>query len=374
MAQESSHTVSTPFPAGGFAPAGHAARVHRVVVIVDENSNPFELGCATEVFGLQRPEIGRSLYDFTLCSPEPRTLMRDGFFTLTGVTDLAAAETADTLIVPNRPDTDVPRRPAVLAAVRRAHARGARLVGFCSGAFTLAEAGVLDGRRATAHWQWADSFRERFPAVRLEPDVLFVDDGDILTSAGSAAALDLGLHLVRRDHGAEIANSVSRRLVFAAHRDGGQRQFVERPVPGIPDESLAPLLAWTQARLAEPLTVAALAAHAAVSPATLHRRFRAQLGTTPLAWLTGERVNLACRLIERGEERLDVVARNSGLGTGANLRARLHRQTGLSPSAYRQRFALDARPGAGAADRGGPVASGESGAGWTVPARGDGAA
>lgn len=261
--------------------------LHRVVVIVDADSNPFELGCATEVFGLRRPELGRELYDFRLCSPEPDTLMRDGFFTLSGVAGLEAAEAADTVIVPNRPDIDVPRRPAVLDAVRRAHARGARLVGFCSGAFTLAEAGVLDGRRATAHWQWADSFRERFPAVSLEEDVLFVDDGDILTAAGSAAALDLGLHIVRRDHGAEIANAVSRRLVFAAHRDGGQRQFVERPVPAIPDESLAPVLAWAQERLDEPLAVADLASRAAVSPATLHRRFRAQLGTTPPAWLTG---------------------------------------------------------------------------------------
>ncbi|MBB4946134.1 transcriptional regulator GlxA family with amidase domain [Kitasatospora gansuensis] len=313
-------------------------RPHRVVVIVDQNSNPFELGCATEVFGLRRPEIGRDLYEFRLCSPAPRTLMRDGFFTLTGVAGLAAAETADTLIVPNRPDTDVPRRPAVLAAVRRAHARGARLVGFCSGAFTLAEAGVLDGRRATAHWQWADSFRARFPAVRLESDVLFVDDGDILTSAGSAAALDLGLHLVRRDHGAEVANSVSRRLVFAAHRDGGQRQFVERPVPDLPDESLAPVLAWAQERLDEPLTVADLAARAAVSPATLHRRFRTELGTTPLVWLTGERLTLARRLIERGESGFDAVARHSGLGTAANLRALLRRETGLNPQDYRRRF------------------------------------
>ncbi|MFI8848731.1 helix-turn-helix domain-containing protein [Streptomyces sp. 891-h] len=317
---------------------GRTAGLHRVVVLVDENSNPFELGCATEVFGLRRPELGRDLYDFTLCSPQPRTLMRDGFFTLTGVADLAAADRADTLIVPNRPDVEVERRPAVLAAIRRAHARGARLLGFCSGAFTLAEAGVLAGRRATAHWQWADQFRARFPDVRLEADVLFVDDGDILTAAGSAAALDLGLHVVRRDHGAEVANAVSRRLVFAAHRDGGQRQFVERPVPPAPEESLAPLLAWAQERLGEPLTVAGLAAEAAVSPATLHRRFRTQLGTTPLAWLTGERIALACRLIERGEERLDVVARKSGLGTAANLRARLRRETGLSPSAYRQRF------------------------------------
>ncbi|TQJ85445.1 GlxA family transcriptional regulator [Streptomyces sp. SLBN-31] len=316
----------------------HAAAVHRVVVIVDENSNPFELGCATEIFGLRRPELGRDLYDFRLCSPEPRTLMRDGFFTLTGVADLTAADTADTLIVPNRPDVEVPRRPAVLEAVRRAHARGARLIGFCSGAFTLAEAGVLDGRRATAHWQWAESFRARFPSVHLESDVLFVDDGDILTAAGSAAALDLGLHVVRRDHGAEIANSVSRRLVFAAHRDGGQRQFVERPLPDPPDESLAPVLAWAQERLDSPLTVSDLAARASVSGATLHRRFRAQLGTTPLAWLTSQRLALACRLIERGEHRFEVVARHSGLGTAANLRMLMRRETGITPSAYKERF------------------------------------
>ncbi|AMM08522.1 helix-turn-helix domain-containing protein [Streptomyces albidoflavus] len=314
------------------------AEPHRVVVVVDEHSNPFELGCATEVFGLRRPELGRQLYDFRLCSPEPRTLMRDGFFTLTGVAGLEAADAADTLIVPNRPDTEVPRRPAVLDAVRRAHARGARLVGFCSGAFTLAEAGVLDGRRATAHWQWADDFRARFPSVRLEAEVLFVDDGDILTAAGSAAALDLGLHLVRRDHGAEVANAVSRRLVFAAHREGGQRQFVERPMPDLPDESLAPVLAWAQERLDAPLTVAGLAARAAVSPATLHRRFQAQLGTTPLTWLTRERLALACRLIERGESRFEVVARRSGIGTAAHLRTLMRRETGITPSAYRSRF------------------------------------
>ncbi|MGQ4384639.1 GlxA family transcriptional regulator [Streptomyces sp. SAS_270] len=313
-------------------------RPHRVVLVVDENSNPFEMSCAIEVFGLRRPELGRELYDFRLCAADPHTRMRDGFFTLTGVAGLDAAEEADTLIVPNRPDTQTPRSPELLATVRRAHERGARLIGFCSGAFTIAEAGLLDERRAACHWMWASAFRSRFPRVRLEPDVLFVDDGDILTASGSASALDLGLHVVRRDHGAEIANAVSRRLVFAAHRDGGQRQFVERPLPDVPDESLAPLLAWAQGRIGEPLTVADLATRAAVSPATLHRRFRAQLGTTPLAWLTGERVAMACRLIERGEERLGVVAQRSGLGSAANLRARLRRETGLSPSAYRRRF------------------------------------
>ncbi|MEU5741405.1 MULTISPECIES: helix-turn-helix domain-containing protein [Streptomyces] len=320
------------------------SRPHRVAVIVDEGTNPFEVGCATELFGLPRPELGLPgpLYEVTLCAPNPGIRMNHGFFTLTDVPGLDAVDDADTLVVPGRPDNVVPRVPAVLDAIRRTHARGARVVSLCTGSFALAEAGLLDGRRAATHWLWAQSFRRLHPRVLLEPDVLFVDDGDVLTAAGSAAALDLGLHLWRRDHGAEIANAVSRRLVFAAHRDGGQRQFVERPVPDVPDESLAPLLAWVQERLSEPLTVTDLAARAAVSPATLHRRFRAQLGTTPLAWLTAERVTLARRLIERGEERLDAVAARSGLGTAANLRARLRRETGLSPSAYRRRFGTGA--------------------------------
>ncbi|SED97477.1 Transcriptional regulator GlxA family, contains an amidase domain and an AraC-type DNA-binding HTH domain [Streptomyces sp. 3213] len=315
-------------------------RPHRVAVIVDEGTNPFEVGVATELFGLPRPELGLPgpLYEVLVCTPAREVRLNHGFFTVTGAYGLDAVDSADTLVVPGRPDNVVPRGDDVLDTIRRAHARGARVMSLCTGSFALAEAGLLDGRRATTHWMWTDAFRALHPRVRLEPDVLFVDDGDIVTAAGSAAALDLGLHVVRRDHGAEIANAVSRRLVFAAHRDGGQRQFVERPLPEVPDESLGPLLAWARERLGEPLTVTGLADRAAVSPATLHRRFRAQLGTTPLAWLTGERVALACRLIERGEERLDVVAARSGLGTGANLRVRLRRETGLSPSAYRRRF------------------------------------
>lgn len=264
--------------------------------------------------------------------------MRDGFFTLTGVDDLSAVDTADTVIVPNRPDTEVPRRAEVLDAVRRAHERGARLIGFCSGAFTLAEAGVLNGRRATAHWQWADEFRRRFPSVLFEEAVLFVDDGDILTAAGSAAALDLGLHVVRRDFGMEIANSVSRRLVFTANRDGGQKQFIEQSVPVTADESLAPVTLWATEHLSERITVADLARRAHVSPATLHRRFVAQLNTTPHSWLTQERVRLACSLIERGDLDLTAVVSATGMGTTATLRTLMRRETGLTPSAYRQRF------------------------------------
>ncbi len=311
---------------------------HRVVMIVDDGSNPFEMGIAAEVFGLRRPELDRPWYSFGVCAAEPAVRMHDGMFTLTDVAGLQAVEDADTVIAPNRPDPEVPPAPAVVEAVQRAGERGARLVSFCTGAFTLAAAGVLDGRPATTHWRWTDLFAARHPAVDLRPGVLFVDDGDVLTAAGSAAALDLGLHLVRRDHGAEIANAVSRRLVFAGHRDGGQQQFVERPLPHVPDSSLAPLLDRARRRLASPLTVTDLARWGSVSPATLHRRFRAELGTTPLAWLTAERTTLACRLLERGETRLDHIARVSGLGTASTLRVHLLRRTGLTPTAYRRRF------------------------------------
>lgn len=319
---------------------------HRVVMIVADGSNPFEMGVATEMFGLDRPEIDGPWYDFELCAESPSVRMHSGFFQLSGVAGLDAVDRADTVIAPNRPDPETPPSPAVLDAVRRAAARGARLVSFCSGSFTLAAAGVLDGRRATTHWRWARQFAERFPAVRLDPDVLFVDDGDIVTAAGSSAALDACLELIRRDHGAQAAVAVSRRLVFALHRDGGQRQFIEQPLPAVPDSSLAPLLDWATAHLDTPLTVPDLAVRAAVSQATLHRRFRTQLGTTPLAWLTAQRVALACRLMEHGETRLERVARLSGLGTAANLRAQLRRRTGLPPSAYRRRFGPGQQPGA----------------------------
>lgn len=313
---------------------------HRVALLVDTDSNPFEVGCACEVFGAPvRPGIGRRLYSLRVVAPRRGTRMRDGLFTVEAPGTLADVEEAETVIVPNRPRNDEPTRPAVLAAIRRAHARGARLVGLCTGAFTLAEAGVLDGRRAAVHWQLADEFAARYGTVHVEPDVLFVDDGDVLTSAGSAAALDLALHIVRRDHGAEVANQVSRHLVFAAFRDGGQRQFVPRAVPVVPDRSLAPVLAWATERLETPLAVADLAGRAGMSVSSLHRRFRQELGTTPLAWLTGQRVALACRLLEGTDAGVDAVARRSGLGSAANLRDVLRRHVGLSPSDYRRRFA-----------------------------------
>jgi AraC family transcriptional regulator, transcriptional activator FtrA len=313
-----------------------------VVLIVDEGSNPFELACVCEVFGARRrPEIGRELYRFRVVTPRRRVAVRDAMFTIGDAGDLGDIDDAHTVFVPNRPDTDTPTHPAVLKALQRAHRRGARLAGLCPGAYTLAEAGLLDGRPAAVHWQLAGDFRRRHPKVDLRPDVLFVDDGDILTSAGSAAALDLALHIVRLDHGAQVANFVSRRLVFSAFRDGGQQQFTEQPVTSPGQPALSQTLDWARARLGTTLSVADLARHAHLSATTLHRRFRAELGTTPLAWLTAERVDLARRLIEQGVAPLDLVAHRSGLGTTASLRAQMRRRTGLSPSQYRSRFARD---------------------------------
>ncbi|WP_199443492.1 GlxA family transcriptional regulator [Umezawaea beigongshangensis] len=315
-----------------------------VALIVDENSNPFEIGCVCEVFGVRRrAELGRELYELSVVTPGGPVSVRDSMFTVAATGTLADLDGAHTVVVPNRPDVESPVRREVLDAVRRAHARGARLVGLCTGAYTLAEAGVFDGRPAAVHWQLAADFQRRFPEVRVKPDVLFVDNGDLLTSAGSAAALDLALHIVRLDHGAEIANAVSRRLVFSAFRDGGQQQFIERPVPATAQVPLTRTLVWAQQRLDRPLSVAMLAAHANTSVTTMHRRFRAELGTTPLAWLTAERVELARRLLERGALGLDAIAQRSGLGSGANLRALVKRHTGLSPSDYRARFATTAR-------------------------------
>jgi AraC family transcriptional activator FtrA len=310
------------------------------MVVVDEGSNPFEMACACEIFGARRRlEIGFEPYELSVVSPTSTVTMRDGMFAMTATGNLAELSAADTVIVPNRPDVHTDSRSAVLTAIRGAHSAGARLIGLCTGAYTLAEAGLLTGRRATVHWQLLEDFSTRFPDVCVEPDVLFVDDGDVLTSAGSAAALDLALHVVRKDWGAEVANHVSRRLVFSAFRDGGQQQFVDRPVPAAATAPLAPTLDWAKQRLHHRLRVSDLAKHAHVSVTSLHRRFRDELGTTPLAWLNVQRIHHARRLLENPDLTMELVAQRSGLGTTANMRALMRRHLGISPSIYRRQFA-----------------------------------
>lgn len=320
----------------GTGPSGR----HRVVAAVSPGLNPFELAVASEVFGLARPELDVDWYDFAIAAARPDPIAFGGGALLVPSAGLDDIATADTVVVPNAATTGAATSGAVLDALRAAHAAGARLMSFCSGAFALAAAGLLDGRRATTHWVYADRFATRFPDVEVERNVLFVDDGEILTSAGTAAAIDLSLHVVRLDHGAEVANLVARRMVVPPHRDGGQAQYVVHPVhTGCdPADDLAPVLDWAIANLREPLTVEALAAHALMSPRTFARRFHAAVGTSPLQWLTRQRVHRAQELLESTDLPLDRVAEESGLGSAANLRIHLRRVARTSPSAYRATF------------------------------------
>lgn len=310
---------------------------HRVAAVVQEGANPFEFSVACEVFGLERPELGVDWYDFALCAPGGAVTVRDGWRLRTDH-GLEALEAADTVVVPNAP-AHGPNHAGVVAALAAAHRRGARMMSYCSGAFALAEAGVLDGRRATTHWMYAEKFRERFPRVRLDPNVLYVDEGDVLTSAGSAAGIDLSLHVVRGDHGAEVARSVARRMVVPPHRDGGQAQYVQPPhEPRIDGDGLGGVVEWIRERLDEPLTVADMADRAAMSKRTFARRFKEATGTTPHDWLTTQRVHRAQELLERTGLEIEVVADRAGLGTGANLRRHFQEELDTTPSAYRQRF------------------------------------
>jgi transcriptional regulator GlxA family with amidase domain len=251
---------------------------------------------------------------------------------------LDALAEADTVLVPGFDPTAWPPPVAVLDALRAAHARGARVASICTGAFVLAEAGLLDGRRATTHWRYAAQLAERYPAVAVDPDVLYLDEGDVLTSAGVAAGIDLCLHLLRRDHGAEAANAAARQTVVAPHRSGGQAQFIERPVPAGTDGGLEGTRTWALERLAEPLTVARLARHAHTSERTFNRRFRAETGTTPLRWLLTQRIDHARRLLEASDLPVETVAQRCGFGSGASLREHFRRATATTPTAYRRTF------------------------------------
>jgi transcriptional regulator GlxA family with amidase domain len=316
------------------------AGAHRIAVLVTDGLFDFELAVPTEVFGIDRSDIVAPWYDFRLCAtgpPRPRTHAGLIVDTPYGLDDLVDA---DTVVVPacDRAFGIAPS-PDVLDALREAHRRGARIASICTGAYLLAAAGLLDGRPATTHWMNAVDFAHRYPEVRLDPDVLYVDDGDVLTSAGTSAGIDLCLHIVRRDFGAAVANTIARRMVIPAHREGGQSQYVELPLPPPrADTGLAPLLDWAVAHLDEPLTVADLARRVHQSPRTFARRFRDATGTTPLHWLLQQRVRLAQQLLESTDEPVERIAERTGFGTAANLRVHFARVTSVSPKTYRHVF------------------------------------
>jgi transcriptional regulator GlxA family with amidase domain len=310
-----------------------------VAALVAHGVAPFELGVACEVFGIDRSELVDPWYRFIVCAAEPGPIRTSIGFTIDtpyGLDDIARA---DTVVVPAWRDVHHAPPEPILDAVRRAHARGARVVSVCSGAFILGHAGLLDGRRATTHWMYTDELAARFPAAQVDPGVLYVDAGSVLTSAGTAAGIDLCLHIVRTDHGAEVANAVARRMVVPPHRDGGQAQFVQTPVARCagPDD-LTRTLDWATERLGEPLSVETLARRAHMSPRTFARRFRAATGTTPLQWVLQQRVLLAQRLLETSDEPVERIAEVAGFGAPATLRAHFHRAVGTSPLAYRRTF------------------------------------
>lgn len=310
-----------------------------VVALAYDQLGLFEFGIATEVFGLPRPEVGPGWYRFAIAGVEPSPLRSVNGITVTVDGDLSLLAQADIIIIPSWRGPDSLAAPPLLDALRTAHGRGATLVSICIGAFLLAQAGLLDGRRATTHWRYAEALARGFPKVRVEPDVLYVDEGDVLTSAGSAAGIDLCLHLVRKDFGPFIANQVARRLVMPVHRDGGQAQFIEQPVSGLRDRSrMAPLLERIVKDPSPDLTASAMADLAGMSLRTFLRRFHAATGLTPGEWLANARVNRAREMLETTTASVEDIATACGFGSVETLRHQFRKRVRLSPAQYRRRF------------------------------------
>ncbi|MEU4427581.1 helix-turn-helix domain-containing protein [Actinoplanes sp. NPDC024001] len=306
-----------------------------VALAVTDGTPLFELASACEVFGADR-ELAAPWYDFRICGDDDA---RVGGWLTAGIRHgLDALVGADTVIVPSVRDIEEPQPPALVEAVREAHRAGARVASLCTGAFVLAEAGLLDGRRATTHWAHADLLRDRHPRVRVDPDVLYVDEGTVLTSAGKAAGMDLCLHLIRVDHGAAVANALARILVVPPHRPGGQAQFIPAAVTHGRNHALAGLLPWALERLTEPLSVRDLARRAGMSERNLARHFTAVTGVTPLRWLLTQRVQRAQELLETSDLSIEQVASRVGMGTATTLRRHFAEQLGVPPETYRRTF------------------------------------
>lgn len=310
-----------------------------VSVLAYDDMTAFEAAIVIEVFGLVWPDIDQPWYDLKICTETPEPVRVIGGATLStpyGLDDFAAA---DTVVVPSVKDPAEVISPQLVDALQQAHGRGARMVSICSGAFALAAAGLLDGRRATTHWRYAEQLRERYPAIDVDPEPLYTDEGDVLTSAGCAAGLDLALHLVRKDLGAAVANAVARRLVIQPYRSGGQAQYIESPMPPDPvDAPVARSLGWALERLAEPIGVPDLARAAGLSPRTYLRHFTRETGTTPAKWLIAQRIQAALAMLETGDAPVEEIALAAGFATPVTFRHHFARSLKTSPSAYRRTF------------------------------------
>lgn len=317
------------------------AMTHRVTVLALDGVVAFDLGTPPQVFGAARDRDGGPLYDVRVATPGARPVRSAAGFTVVADHGLEALADADTVVVPGISDVPAVHEGVIDEDVRQAIAGlsdRARLMSICTGAFVLAACGLLDGRPATTHWFHAERFRRLFPSVRLDADVLFVDDGDVLTSAGVGAGVDLCLHVIRNDHGSEVANRAARRCVVPPWRPGGQSQFIERPLPVASDASTATVRAWALAHLDRPVDLRTLAERAGMSVRTFTRRFRDETGQSPARWLVQQRVERARQLLETTDLRVDQVAVHAGFGTGAALRAQMAAVVGVAPSAYRSTF------------------------------------
>jgi transcriptional regulator GlxA family with amidase domain len=313
--------------------------LQNVVTVLLDGVNPFELGVVCEVFGLDRGDDGLPVYDFAVVSAEGRELRTHAGFGVVADQDLGRLEEADLIAVPAGESFTVREYPdELLEALNRAHTRGATLLSVCSGVFVLGAAGLLDGRRCAAHWRHTDQLARRYPRARVEQDVLYVDDGGVITSAGTAAGIDACLHLVRKEQGSAVANGIARRMVVPPHREGGQAQYVDRPLPTAKSDTVGEVLSWMERHLDREVTVEELAARAHMSPRTFARRFQQETGTTPYRWLLGQRVLLARELLEGTDETVDAVAVRAGFGNSATLRHHFGRWTGTTPHAYRRAF------------------------------------
>ncbi len=312
---------------------------HLVVALAYDRLCTFEFGCVVEVFALERPELGVDWYQFAVCAIEPGPIRAAGGFGIDAPYTPELLAQADTIIIPGWRDADEAPPPALLAQLRAAHLRGARLCSICSGVFVLAAAGLLDGLRATTHWRYTAKLAQRYPAITVLPDDLYVDAGQIITSAGSAAGLDMLLHLVRRDYGARIGNLVAQRLVVAPHREGGQAQFLPRPMAHDEQGRLSKLMDWLRRHPAQAHTVASMAERALMSPRTLQRQFQAATGLGPIEWLIHERIAVVKELLESPDMPLALVAERAGFGSEESLRHHFRRLAATTPGAYRRQFA-----------------------------------
>jgi transcriptional regulator GlxA family with amidase domain len=308
------------------------------VVVADGLVGSFGLGVCAEVFGYDRRDMGLPRFDFALVSEAPGVLRTDTGIPITVEHGLERLAHSDIVSITAWELMDRVPSPALLDALREAHARGATIISHCTGAFVLAAAGLLDGKRVTTHWKWAGELAARFPGVEVDPSVLYVDNGQVITGAGTAAGVDTLLHFVRREWGAAAANALAREMVVPPHRDGGQAQFIDAPVPACQDDLLGAVLEWAAAHLAEEISVDTLARRALMSPRSFARRFKATTGTTPHAWLLGQRLAAAEALLEESDAPVEEIARLVGFGTAAGLREQFARRRGVSPRAYRQTF------------------------------------